>query len=158
MATTAAGSITLYLANLETLLANSATFQTWTGAADATAALAFIHLYERSAGKTRPNAFLYYTDWSDADPLVLLGQETVSMAMRFEASSSGDDVEDEVREFLTKVGTIKDEMKVLSGTDDYIYIQEWSLDVESIGRNPQEEQTSGDAAENYIQCVLEVSV
>lgn len=53
-----AGSISLVTEAFRTTVANCTTFQTWTSTADATAALAKLHLYFADASATRPLAWI----------------------------------------------------------------------------------------------------
>lgn len=123
-----------HLTGYQTLLANSAAFQTLTGAADATAALDYIHIYRAEPDADWP-AYAAVTD-PDED----------AITMRREISGQGMGAYEGVRSaqitifkmldadeswtaansaaFLEAFGTIIGEILALEGTDSYAVVDE----------------------------------
>lgn len=117
---------------LATMLSNVTAFQTWTGAANATAALAFIHQTTCAASAwTRPRAMIGF-DMSSIDMERVAGganggdQFSVTpksdYRILFEQDLGGSytsDPEGGAKQFLDKVGLIIDGLMDLSGISPY---------------------------------------
>ena len=154
MPTAAEGVFSLFLDNVETMLANSAEFRTWTGTASVAAAKLRIDWIDRDAGYTRPHALLTLVEWNQtkiaggAD--ASYSAEDVLVGIRFEgAVPTGDDEEDEARIFLNNVGNILEDLRTLSATGTYPVVRAFQM-LENLQHSPRGERTSGGAAENYF--------
>ena len=122
---------------LRTLVANSASFRTLVGAADATAALAYIHRVgvdpdaNKSLAGLRPFALVAYHVPLDLDDEAQFGGDGNTyvdkgkLGLWFQvdvASGDASDHEDAEISFLNTIGDIVAEMEALAGRDEYLNI------------------------------------
>ncbi len=113
-------------------VANSATFQTWTGAEDATEAKAFIHKIEMDPASTKPRALITpgpdrtaeRTGFGPKD----VYRHTGELRLWFEkAKVKANPLRTEVGAFLIAVDVIFDEILDLSGTAGRLSIQRMEI-------------------------------
>lgn len=127
MAASLTGKIGAAIANLETLLANTTAFRTWTGTADAAAAKGKIILMQDvDSDIARPRALVSLGDnWSmdrNADDTFIVSGD---MLLRFEqdvAAGDASDPEAAVCNFVNSIGGIVSGMADLSVTPGGAYI------------------------------------
>lgn len=135
MAVTPTGHLGKALDNLRTLVANSSTFQTWTGTATTAAAKARIYIESADTGSpTRPFCVVGF---GEDFAISKVGGGTGntyrndgSLLLWFEgAVSSGNaaDSEDAAYEFLNDVDGILSDCQTLSGSGGYINVTEFGL-------------------------------
>lgn len=145
MSVTPTGILSLPLSYLRATLAGSATFQSWTGAADADAALAFILPVLAKPEDIDPPFIVL--DWQSftrnkqADSHFNTAG-TLQIAIIGPIDQAHEDA-DAAFEFLNKVGAILAEAEALAPQPDYL---NWdSLALTSLDRpSDQERQSSGD--------------
>ena len=124
------------------LIASAAQFRTETGAASATAALAYIHLEADDTSDTtatRPRAVIDVEDEDYSREIRSLNdyQSAAGAIVSFEfliGSSYSAHKWDRQTKFLNKVGTIIDQMKVLSGTGTGYFSGETHLSFSALRR------------------------
>jgi len=138
MPLTATGAFSLPLANLKTLLANCAAFQTWTGTADAAAAAARIDLFaEQTASLTLPGAVVTWGAQNSYSSSKAFGGEGGT----YERTGTADiyftsDLDTTYAEyastldnlmlaFCNDIGEIMDDMDALAGRDTYLDVRGW---------------------------------
>lgn len=152
MSVTPADIISLPLKYLRDTIAASATFQSWVGAANAAAALAYVHAVVATDG-TPP---FVVVDWGN------YRRVKDSFGEHHNYRTEGDlrvvvrgpiahaDDADAAFEFFNKLGAIIGEMEEISGTAGYL---DWeSLSIESFDRpNEEEIQSTG---QDYYQANL----
>jgi hypothetical protein len=136
MVTALTGHFGLPLENGKTLVANSSTFQTWTGAANAAAAEAFAHIFiEADANVTLPAVFINWSDgaqWrsnSMGDGHSYGPRVNGNIQMVFQAEQSplwSVDPDECARVFTEVVDGIIGDMVVLNGTNDFLIVQAFS--------------------------------
>jgi hypothetical protein len=145
MPVTPTSSLALYLANLRTLIAASATFQAWVGADDAAAAAAHVHLI----GLPPPNGEEFTADELSAlRPFVIVGfhprdgvqfsrvadqeyEESARVAFSFEdevAPENARNYDDAAIDFLNQAGGTLKDMQDLAGTDGYLSVHEFRME------------------------------
>ena len=131
MATAPDGIWSNVLYNAQTLLANSANFRTWVGAADVAEARNSIHMvaYE-SESPTRPFAIVAEgREWGfemDAGGAGFTYMATGIVAVTFEASITEASEPDAQFEFTNPVGKIIDDCLALAGTDGLLAVHGFS--------------------------------
>ena len=134
MSVTPTGPLSKPLNRLRTLLSESATWQTWTGSADATEALEHIYLVEADPDEvTRPFAVVGFGDSYNARAEAGgAGQVYVDGGELFLMFEDEPDSEHSAADaeltFLNNVGNSLSEMLEISGTDAYLTIEEITLD------------------------------
>lgn len=127
MAVAPSGPWSEILYNAQTLIANSANFRTWVGAADVAAARNSIHMvaYEASS-PTRPFAIVAQgTDWMHAGAAGGAGITYLTsgiVAVTFEADITEALAADAEFEFTNPVGDILDDCLDLAGTSGYLAV------------------------------------
>jgi len=119
------------LANLRTLIANSATFQSEVGAGDASAALSSVNYYSQGPTAGRPRALVggrgRSLNKSSSSGWDLRG----GLQFEFQRESDSADVDDVDAGFATYFGileTIIDEMAALSGSNGYLDVRAFILE------------------------------
>ncbi len=122
------------LANLKTLIANSATFQTIVGAADAPAALASIVYYSAPGivEVPRPRALLGSGEGRGITKVSSTGWSASGNDLEFELQRDSDpgDVGDDEAGFVTffqLVDDMIDEMAALSGSNGFLDVEAFAL-------------------------------
>jgi len=154
----ATGSIALPLDLLETTIANSAEFQAWVEAANATAAKTRIYqtAVERD-GWTRPYAFITDGDsWranKQGDPNCFV--RSGSLVLGFETDVGSDDVETAARILRNKAGTVLDEMMALAGFGGYLAITDIEK-LEGVVESWSEAEDGAGTKEHYLIYEVEV--
>ena len=142
MTLAASGLVSIPLDALRRLIASSATFRTVTGAADATAAIEFIHVINASDEVTETDDCTIVDPRSRAIIIHLseertnsgqgewLGEGTIGIAFEFlrsdiykptkddDLASAKDKDDDAMTEFTNNLGAIKSEMETNSGGSD----------------------------------------
>lgn len=158
MPVTPTGHLSLPLDYLRKTVAASASFQSWTGTADATAALARVHLVNAAPAATRPLAAI---DWArnhsstreaDGTHAWFTRQGTLSLLLRDTIATSTSD-EDAALDFLNKVGALWADMEALAGTSGYLDIQ--SIRIVQGPERPEEDEVKA-LAFDFYQVVLAV--
>jgi hypothetical protein len=158
----ATGALSIPMGALEALLSNSGNWQTWTSAANAAAALAFIHqegvTYPASNDEytaaelsgLRPFA-LIDTDpedgftgvrigsgprhaWQNAGSLILVLEDDI-------ASSDKDLFEDAGRKFKNNVGGVIDDIQTLAGESASGYLNVIQIDLIELNRSEEEDES-----------------
>lgn len=161
MAITPSGPLSLPLTNLQTILANCATFQEWVGADNAEAAKARIYLVAVDEGSyIRPYALVAQGDeWKrelSAGGAGHVFQPSGNLFLMFEANVSEayqSDHRDAELEFTNKIGTIIKEMEALAGQSGYLTVNYINYKEEGPSRSSEDErETQGD----FYQVILEV--
>lgn len=155
------GPFSLPLTNLQTLLANSATFQDWVDAADADEAKARIYLIAVSEGSyTRPYALISTGDsWErklTAGGASHCFEPSGSLFLLFEANVSEankNSHRDAELEFANKIGAIISEMETLAGQSGYLAVYSISLKAGPSRSGEDEKDAQGD----YYQIMFEIS-
>jgi len=158
----ATGPLSLPLENLRTLLANSATFKTWVGAADVTAAKDRIYLAGvAGTAYTRPYAVVMQAGAGGLERVA----EADGAAKRFIASGRlllalEDDVPSDYQssyadaelDFTNTIGAIISEMEALAGTSGFLAVKHIAIHSGPARSDADEKSSTGD----YYQIVLEV--
>lgn len=133
MAVVPTGIEGLPLKFLRELLAESATFQSWVGVGDASAALARIHYvgFSDPGSKTRPYAIV---DVGVEDGFSLtknaggssnsFGVGGILSMELIESVDTGQDIADQVVTFINTTGAIIREMSLLAGSDGFLDFME----------------------------------
>jgi hypothetical protein len=124
-----ANILSLPLAHLRTLIAACPAFQAWTGAANAAAAAARIHLVNLPEGDlTRPFALIGYGEkWKYTKIADISFQARGELFVMFEddvASANQASEADAVIAFMNDVGATLAEMMDFSGWNGYLHIAE----------------------------------
>jgi len=165
MAVAASGFVSKPLGYLRTTLAASSTFQTWTGAADATEALDYIYVVSTPTDDADdeanvPDAPFALVDWgedfartAEADGarnhFVLSG--SLALLLRGAVDADHDDA-DAAMTFLNAVGGIMADLEALAGTAGYLDIREMSFIERPARPGTDEAQTHGD----FYQVIIRV--
>lgn len=146
---------------LKTLLSESSSWRTWTGAADAAAALAFIHLIRRPAAATRPFALIDWggsfrsygrasgagTHFQREGDLILIVEDDVDPTEVADANAA-----DAEYSFRNNLGALIADIEDLAAVDTKLDVT--GIDVLNVSRShPDERVTLGD----YYQAVLLIS-
>lgn len=137
MALAPSGPLSLPLKNLQTLVSNSSTFQTWVGAADAATAAARIYLVgEDKSATTRPFAVVHHLDPAEfnreaqAGGAVQCFVESGAVGLIFEddvgAAYAADHADAEM-EFTNIVGAVISEMEDLAGSGAYLNVTRFGV-------------------------------
>lgn len=126
MSTTPTGNIALTLANLETLLASSATFRTSVAAADVAAAKAFIFwLADAPASSIRTFGWIKTKDGWRAESQSGSNNFWKTMPLQIllqRADAEADGPKERQVKFLNWLGAVVDEMLALAGTSSYLHV------------------------------------
>jgi hypothetical protein len=153
MPVTPTGMLSLPLANLRTALSNCAAFRTWVGAADATAALAYISLVEKGGSLTGKFAVI-------DDGTEYMGERTSSgatfheegsLALIFQGNVHADNANSEVDaqfEFTNSVGAILEELIEYCGNNSNVFNISKFSKIFGPWRADDEERNAGN---DYIQ-------
>ena len=159
MAVTPTGFLSTPVDTLRTMLANSAAFQTWVGAADATAAKARIYPFTIDEGSyTRPYAIVTFGDGGfslnnvgtgAADSFQDRGQLRIFFEANVSAGNQGNHA-DSVYEFTNQIGAVLSDIAALA-VSGYLVISSFRVSVPS--RSDAEEK---DAGADYFNVVVEV--
>lgn len=144
MAVSPSGILSLPLSYLETTVANSSTFQTWTGTANAAAAKARIHIGRAASTADLPLAgvgfggeFRRYIETAPSD----FQTDSVVELFFTDNFSSSLSEEDAAYTFLNQVGPIMSDIETLSVQAGYLSIDEWSIKWGPERTDTDEEQT-----------------
>ncbi len=146
----ASGPLSLPMEHLKTLLSNSATFQSWVGAADAAEALASIYMVRVDEETfTRPLAVIdigekYYSNIRSGGGANFF-QKRGELLLMFEADVvEGSTSEEAVLNFLDNVGGCLADMEELSGTPEFLSLHEIEFDEAPTRSIDDEEPPEGD--------------
>ena len=166
MVVSPAGLLSLPLKRLQTLLSISSNFQTWTGAANAAAALAFIHLVA-VAGQSRPHALIGRSPGSGG----ARGSRTIQggsifehggrLLLRFENDIASGDLAlpaDAEFTFTNSVGAILADLEAASGEVGDLQVTSWS-ETQSPQRSSRDEKQAsggGSAGGEYYQATYAI--
>ena len=133
--------ISLPLANLEGLLSNCATFQTWTGSANATEALDRIEIIGTDDATTKPFVRLALVDFDYEIGQVGIGVDSGAIEMVFySAVSSGnlDNYKNEFYEHFNQVGPILSELNTQGlGANGNLIVQRITMEDHGISDAPE---------------------
>ena len=112
-AATPSGDLSLPLDGIEDLIAASATLQSWTGAADAAAAAAYIHWHELIGNVTFPCALVKRIGFGHRrdTPEFLTGEQACGVDVTFYSVPAGIDEKDSFVIHDNHVGAILNEMQ-----------------------------------------------
>lgn len=129
MAQTPSGIMSLPLAHLQTLIAASATFQSWVGAADAAAAKNSIHLINvPDTVLTRPFALIGFGEkWKAQKTAEFFHDKRGELFLVFEADVAEIDQASEadaVFAFMNQVGAVISHMLSMAGNNGYLNVIE----------------------------------
>lgn len=160
MAVTPTGIRSKCLAGIRVLIAASSTFQAWTGAANAAAALAFVHLYEaddRSAtADSKPRAIVRLdSEFSHTRMGVGLHESKGSLSVSFQAGpgSGLTTLSDQYTDFCNKIGGVISDCQAIAGYgnagdgESYLNVVEWSSD----GMPPERCEAQHEGGSFYFQ-------
>ena len=158
MPVTPTGPISKILDHAETLFAISATFQSCTGAIDADAAKAFIHLVEVSTDDdsppTRPMMIIEHDSYEServAGGATNTYAHSGTITVWIEHVISEADEVDASHDFTNKVGAILQEIQDLAGSGTYLNVTNWDW----LERPTRAEDDAGAVTDLYI-CHLEL--
>ncbi len=145
MPVTPSGIMSLPLAHLRTLVANCSSFQSWTGAANAAAAEAFIHLVNLPDDSlVRPYVLIDFNDkWKSQKVAEFQFEKRGELYLLFEddvAVANQASEADAVFDFMNNVGAVLEEMMSLSGQNGYLNLVEIEI-------NDQPERTTSEESE-----------
>lgn len=168
------------MAGLGWLIANSANFQTWVGAASATAALAHVCFEaddSEESGSTRPRAIIDIAEggWQETKVSLQNFRPTIKLLVSFEAYPTNaieaetpreDRLWDEKLDFSNKVQAVVTDCEALQGTgtgyvsgQSHITTGEWRL---AGGPCPVQETRSegqqGETPDYFYGLILEVDI
>ena len=162
MATAPLGLLSEPLARLRTMLAESTAFQQWTGTADATAALAHIHLLSSARKPALPVCLL------DLGEQFERTRTTILNGSRFESAGhlvayfravvpDGTDDLDAVYTFTNHLGAVWRDLEALAGTNGRLGITTISLAVPPTRIEADRRQYGGDLFEAALSCAVRLS-
>ncbi len=153
MAVTPAGLFSLPVDFMRKTIAGSSSFRTLVGAANATAALAFVHAFSASGSQLAASFFAvveFGEDWARTmhagGSNNFFESESSSLQVLFHQKVTKADDVDAAYEFTNDIGAIISDMEQLSGTAGFLDIQETRL-IEGPYRPEEDEarsQTNGD--------------
>lgn len=155
------------LDELERIIAGSSTFQTWTGAVDAAAALAFIFgegfTADDDLSNNRPFALISLNRIASRNTAAISFEHTAQLSMVLD-STFGDGLttpEDVARDFLNKAGGVRADILALAGTSyggatSYLMIQSCELVTPPV-LVPIDRQNPGAADGNYVWCQYDIT-
>lgn len=160
MPVTPTGILSEPLASLRDALAACPAFQTWVGAADATAAKAFIHLLVAPEAGPYPLAIVDFGDTARERYSVASGSRWVlrsgsDLILLFRAEASGEEP-DATFTFLNALGAVAEELERSAG----IYAQgtpgltEMELVLPPVRTIEEKRQTEGDFFEAAFSCTM----
>jgi len=154
MAVTPTGMLSLPVSYLQTTVANSATFRTWTGTANPTAALARIHVGRAAGTATHPLACVGFANGFNrtSDSLDVWEQNNTLQLMFRDDFSSALNEQDAYYTFSNQVGAIMLEMEALFNDAGYLDVFEWSIITGPSRTKDNEAQTLGNFFEVIIEC------
>ncbi len=158
MATIPSGVFAVQLLNLKNLIANGSNFQTWTGAANSTAAKAFIHYFDAPAATTGNFCEIWPgEDWSLRRNSELYFSDAGTVAVMFRSDiADADEPETELADaaltFMNSIGGIVDDMMNDADTSGLMVLQEINLDFGPQRSWPQEGESNA-----YFECAFIVS-
>jgi len=129
MAVTPTGVMSLPLANLEIIIANSSAFQAWAGAADDVAAKDNIHLVNvPDAVLVRPFALVGFADkWKAQKTAEFFHEKRGELFLMFESDvllANQASEADAVFAFMNVVGAVISEVLALAGTNGFLNVTE----------------------------------
>lgn len=149
-----AGTQSLVVSNVRTLLANCTTFQDWTGSQ--TAEEAAEHIYPFSADLnllTRPFAVVDVREYRANKETNSSFEHAIGVMLAFEADTEGDEYNESYFAFFDVVSAIVDEMQEKAGTDGLFDMQNIELEDGPNRTGIQLRATEGD----YYYVVYRVS-
>lgn len=149
MPVTTSYDLALAVSNLTNSVANSANFQSWTGAANTTAALAFIYAGEAPAAATLPFAVIWVKSWGGIriseganEEFENDGRLVLQLVAQVEKPDSPDNRSDDYLQMLNRVGGVREDVLKLAGQSGYLAIAD--MNVRSVKRfTPQDEAARG---------------
>lgn len=153
MPVTPSGMLSLPLANLRTALSNCTAFQTWVGAANAAAALAYISLVEKGSSLTGKFAVIDDGTKYSGERLTsgATFHEEGSLALIFQGNVHTDYATSEVdaqMEFTNSVGAILEELITYCGNNSNVFNIAKFSKIFGPWRSDDEERNAGN---DYIQ-------
>lgn len=120
MAVSPTGDISLRISRVRAMVANSTTFRTWVGAADAAAALAYIHVGEYIGEGPGPLCVVGMVPGGKyinvAQGMSQTWEEGIQIFVEFADDIAVDDQTDAYYTFANAVGAIRAEVMALSGS------------------------------------------
>ena len=162
MAETPSGILSLPLTNLQTLIANCASFRSWVDVDTVEEAKAKIYIVAVEGDDfDRPFALIGQGDeWGstvNAGGATNWFQDSGSLALMFEADikeayRDKDHYKDAELEFTNPIGAILKDMKTLAAQDGYLTINEFRKKAGPMRSDPDEKATEGD----YYQIVFDI--
>ena len=156
------GLLSLPLARMRAMVAQSAAFQQWVGASDAASALAHIHLLHSARKPALPICLLDLGDQFETTRTTLLN------GCRFESAGqivayfrdtvpAGSADIDAVYGFCNRLGAVWRDLEVLAGTPDHVGIVSISLAVPPTRIEPDRRQHAGDLFEAALSCAFRLT-
>jgi hypothetical protein len=135
MAVTPSGIFSIQLSILRTMISQSTSFQTWTGTANATAALARIYFEAQDdASIARPFSLVFmgneYVQQSIAGGASQVFQPSGQLVMMFEdavAPGNAGSEADSYFAFANEIGDVIDDLLALGGTDSLLSFESIAL-------------------------------
>ena len=154
MAVSPTGMLSLPIDYLRDTIANSSTFQTWTGTANATAAKARTHVGRAAGSATHPLACVGYSSgfrrfsneldvWQQDNVLQLLFRDDFSRSLN---------ESDAYDTFANQVGAVMEDMEALFNDAGYLDVFEWAIITGPNRTTDNDEQTMGYFFEVIIEC------
>ncbi len=125
---TASGIMSLPLANLKTMIANSSTFQTWTST-NVTTALGRIHLVQAASTAVLPCAVIGYSGGFGRDRTFSGVWENTGnqLEVQYKYGFASLSEEDAVYTYLNSVGPVMSDMEQLSEQAGFLNMTEWNV-------------------------------
>ena len=160
MPVTPSGILTEPLVALRNLVASSATFQVWTGTADATAAADRVHLLVAPVDATRPYALIDFGDITRERSVLQGGRlwqtrPGSTMLLWFQADGLGVVEPDASIDFCNKVGAIWEDMEKAAGNYS---LSTMGVSLIDLPVPPQRTDPEvWDSAGDYFECCLSPS-
>lgn len=148
MAVTPTGCLSLTLSRVRTMLSECATFRTWVGAANPTAALAFIHIAASTSSATRQAVVDLTDDFNKeqiagggATYLVTSGSTVIKFMSTATPSAT---YEDNAYEFYNFLGGVWEELAAQSGTSGNVNIRAMTITEKPWRSQEDDGDTDGD--------------
>lgn len=162
MSPAATGDTGLALFNLETLIASSAAFRTWTGTANVAAARDRIYYPDTDDDDvTRPAAFIgagpsYMMESKGGGEGSHVDFGGGAMGMDFEANVTEDDPKDAFNAFANEFDAVIVEMNALAGTSGFLNVRAIRRTAGPARSEPDEGEEGGNTARGYDRVEFEV--
>ena len=162
MSVTAEGLLSQPLAYARVMIARSAAFQAWTGAADETAALAQVHLLHSTRKPTLPMCLLDLGDQFERSRTTILNGasfESLGQIIAYfrDVVDPGADELDATYAFTNRLGAVWRDLEALAGTPGLLGITNISLAVPPTRIEPDRRQHAGDLFEAALACTFRLT-